>query len=57
MNYLVIGLYEDDFTRFAEEVEADSPQEAEATLKIDYPGLIVAGVLTSPNLKEVRVVA
>jgi hypothetical protein len=43
--YTVIGIYEDDHTRFADDYAAANAAEAEACALADHPGLIVAGVL------------
>jgi len=43
--YLVIGIYEDDHTRFADTFEAETPAAAEELAVAQCPGLIVAGVL------------
>lgn len=40
--FLVIGVYDDDGTRFADEFEAETPDAAEACAPA---GLIVAGVV------------
>jgi hypothetical protein len=43
--YLVVGIYEDDQQRFAEDITCESAQDAETIMLVDHPGLIVAGVL------------
>jgi len=45
--FLVIGIYEDDYQRFADEYWAKTPEQAEQMSKADHPGLIVAGVINS----------
>lgn len=40
--FLVIGIYSDDETRYADEYEAETPEIAEAQVPA---GLIVAGVI------------
>jgi hypothetical protein len=44
-SYLVIGVFEDDYRRFAREYVVEGPQEAEDAAVADNPGLIVAGVI------------
>lgn len=44
-NYLVIGIYSDDYQRFAEAYEAETSDEAEQIALDLHPGLIIAGVL------------
>jgi len=56
--YLVIGVYLDNYQRFAEEVEASSAAQAERIVRIARQNpLIIAGVITAPNLYMVEVVA
>lgn len=43
--YLVIGIYRDDHSRFAESYAADSPDEAEQIAEAGHPNLIVAAVI------------
>lgn len=45
--YTVIGLYTDNYQRFAECVRAASPEDAERRIleKYDHPDLCIAGVI------------
>lgn len=43
--FLVIGIYEDDHQRWADEFEAKTAQAAAAMAEAEIPGLIVAGVV------------
>ena len=54
--YLVIGIYEDNNQRFAEDFQARSPEEAEKMCLREYPGLIIAGVCKA-RVREFEVVA
>lgn len=51
--YTVLAIYADNEQRFAESVEAETPEDAEEMICAQYPGLIVAGVVAG----EVEVVA
>ena len=56
--YLVIGVYLDNYQRFAEEVGACSAAEAERVVRLTHQSpIIIAGVITAPNLYMVEVVA
>lgn len=44
--YLIVGLWPEDGGRFAESVDAESPEQAEELILADHEGLQIAGVLT-----------
>ena len=52
-NYLVVGLYTDNQQRFAESVEAGTPEEAEELFRKDHPDVRIAGVVVGDHLKVV----
>lgn len=43
--YLVVAVYYDDDTRFADSYWATDPQGAEQLALAEHPGLVIAGVL------------
>ena len=53
MTYLVIGLYLDNGQRFADEVEAKTPEEAEDQFSADNPDVTIAGIVTGLNMEVV----
>ena len=44
-NYTVIGLWLDNFQRFATIISAESPKNAEQMILKEYPELIVCGII------------
>lgn len=44
-NYLCIGIYEDDGTRFADTVEAENAEAAEAIAETYWPSVTWAGIV------------
>ena len=51
--HLVIGLYDDNGQRFADEVVAKTPKEAEKLFEADHPGVTIAGIVTGLCMKVV----
>lgn len=52
MNYMIVGLYPEEngkMQRFAESLKAANPDEAEELFAIQFPDVIIAGVLEDPN--------
>ena len=52
-DYMVIGLYADNDQRFAESVEAVTPEKAEELFRQDHPDVLIAGVLAGDHLEVV----
>ena len=51
--HLVIGLYDENQQRFADEVEAKTPKEAEDKFSAAHPDVTVAGIVTGIGMEVV----
>lgn len=45
--FMVVGVYEEDYQRVAESYECATPDDAEAAVLLEFPGLIIAAVFNA----------
>lgn len=52
--YMVVGVYEDNFDRFAEDIEAENVPSAEEIAEVRFPSIIVAAIIDKETGEVVR---
>ena len=53
LTYVVVGLYHDNLQRFAEDVQARTPEEAESLFSADHPDVTIAGIVSGVGIRVV----